>query len=418
MPRREASVRHRRGTAYVLAVGLAMLVAAVAIGTLLAVRARFAGTRDSIDLSNARCLAESGLEWGIHTLNTANAYAEGTVPATSVTRLDFTAGSVRVGILQDAADADATTLTPALIKVGATVGVAARRYQVRAHPIVAAIEAFEHPIVVGGKLDLDSDCHLTVSGEGVGLAGAVERAVGATVTGSIHSVALGNADPDVAMQRSLDRVALPTVDHLNALVAAATTLTVAGGGAISFDHVLLSPTANPYGQLNQRGLYVLDCANRTITITESRIVGTLLLLNPGAGSKLTAPVALESAVRGAPALVVKGNLSLDGSDGRIDENGVNLNPQGTPRPFVGGTADEDTTDRFGATLDGPIIVFGNLSVSATTAVRGLIVTGDCTIDGKVDVERDDWSAWAPPAELRATRWRLDRATLTEIDVGP
>ncbi|MEM7230514.1 MAG: hypothetical protein AAF432_17075, partial [Planctomycetota bacterium] len=48
--------------------------------------------------------------------------------------------------------------------------------------------------------------------------------------------------------------------------------------------LVLSPTNNPFGDESREGIYVIDCHNQNIRIESCRIVGTLVLIDPGTDS--------------------------------------------------------------------------------------------------------------------------------------
>ncbi|MFQ5463855.1 MAG: hypothetical protein ACE5E5_14665, partial [Phycisphaerae bacterium] len=115
----------------------------------------------------------------------------------------------------------------------------------------------------------------------------------------------------------------------------------------AIDRTLLSPNANPFGAglTNRYGIYVIECAGQAIEISDSRIVGTLVLLNPGAGSTVTRAVNMAPAVPSLPVLLVSGNFAFSfRSDRTVEERSkVNLNPIGTP--YLG-IEDADAIDSY------------------------------------------------------------------------
>jgi hypothetical protein len=407
--------RHR-GTAYVLALGLALLVGAVATGTILATRARFAGEADVVDLARAEATADAAIGYALRTLNGDSTYAGGTVPAASTSTFSFNGGTARLRIAPGTA-VDSKSLVPATITVAATVGRAVRRYRVDALPAITPFAALEQAVSVAGTLGVSAGVSLTLASGSHSTAGVLVPT--GTVVGSIETVGLGQSGGTDALQASMLRPAMPTADHIDALRAAGTSITIpATAGSIIASGFLLSPTANPYGMLNQRGIYVLDCGGRTLNLSEIRIVGTLIIVDPGVGSMISGGMLGEAAVPGMPSLVVVGSLFLNGSAARLIEGTANFNPQGTPYPYVGGTVDSDLIDQRICGFDAPVIVTGSLSIAGSLRCSGLVVAGDCAIGGNVSVTRSDWAAWAPPAELRAARWRLDQSTRVEVSIDP
>ena len=47
---------------------------------------------------------------------------------------------------------------------------------------------------------------------------------------------------------------------------------------------LISPAQNPFGATNAQGIYVIDCGGQPIELSQNRIVGTLVLLDPMGGT--------------------------------------------------------------------------------------------------------------------------------------
>jgi hypothetical protein len=63
---------------------------------------------------------------------------------------------------------------------------------------------------------------------------------------------------------------------------------------------------------NAQGIYWIDCAGNKLVIERSRIVGTLLVTNPGAGSCINnGPINWTPAVAGYPALLVDADIATD-----------------------------------------------------------------------------------------------------------
>lgn len=412
------AARRRRGTAYVLAVGLSLLIAAVATGSLLATRARFAGEADRVALAKVEMLVDAGLAAAMRTLNADASYASGTVVATRAGNFTLGGGTVRWGIAKSVA-ATGKGLPTVDITVNADVGVASRRFRVTAIPARTPLSAFEQAVAVAGTLGLNAGSALTVSGTDVATAGAFPTVGGTTVLATVDVVGTGSSDAGAALQRSLHRPSMPNAGHIAALRSAGTSLSIPlTGGAIVAGPFLLSPTSNPYGALNRRGIYVLDCAGRTVTLTNVRIVGTLILVNPAPGSSIAGGMLAEAAEPGLPCIVVDGGIFLNVSSTNLSESSVNFNPQGTPYPYAGGSVDSDLVDVRTSRLHAPIVVTGSLAIAGVLRVTGLVVGGDCAIGGHVTIARDDWAAWSPPDELLASRWRIDPTTRVELAIGP
>ncbi len=153
---------------------------------------------------------------------------------------------------------------------------------------------------------------------------------------------------------------------------------------------VLSPATNPYGSTNPEGIYVVDCQGSAVEVLESRIVGTLVLLNPGSGSGVTSVALLEPAVPNYPALLVDGDcqlrLSILGSDTFSETTSlVNLNPLGTPYQ---GAQDSTALGSYNAHIDGLVYISGTASITGNTRIDGCLVCGAIQFNAGVSLTTD------------------------------
>jgi hypothetical protein len=165
---------------------------------------------------------------------------------------------------------------------------------------------------------------------------------------------------------------------------------------------LFAPGINPYGTGNARGIYVIDCENKSLSFNRSRVYGTLVLIN--VGSSCTISDASFESIEGQPALLARGNITMNFGADDISEASVarNLNPVGAP--YLGAT-DNDLNDLYPAGIRGLAYVNGNVAMSSSHIHGTLIIDGNLTGIGYVR------AVWAPqPALIEGftdTRaWRL------------
>jgi hypothetical protein len=142
--------------------------------------------------------------------------------------------------------------------------------------------------------------------------------------------------------------------------------------------LVLSPASNPYGPTNSKGIYVIDCQGISVIIEECRIVGTLVLTNPGGATGIFRPVNWEPAVANYPALMVQGSFLFKTLDAQLDEAsaGVNFNPPGTP---YGGATDDLQDDTYPNVINGLVYVSSDASDNSAftrTAVNGVLIVGN------------------------------------------
>ena len=158
---------------------------------------------------------------------------------------------------------------------------------------------------------------------------------------------------------------------------------------------VLSPTSNPFGsgQTNADGIYVIDCQNNDVFVRESRIVGTLVLLNPGSASKvLDGAVTWSPAHGNFPALLVDGDFNIEMNSDGLNESilDTNFNPAGRPFPFQETDSDTDKTDTFLSGINGLIYTTGNLTLGGTTVIDGAVLS-----DGNLSMTSNVTATYSP-----------------------
>ena len=145
--------------------------------------------------------------------------------------------------------------------------------------------------------------------------------------------------------------------------------------AYVIDSRLISPTVNPYGALNAQGIYIIQCGGKDVIIGRSRIVGTLVFVDPGGNSAIQDFVMWEPAVYNFPALLTNDDLIIKLSSAGLSEAGLgfNFNPAGTPYPFVGGIDNELLTETYPSRISGLIYSTKDLKFYANTNITGVVI---------------------------------------------
>jgi hypothetical protein len=161
-------------------------------------------------------------------------------------------------------------------------------------------------------------------------------------------------------------------------------------GVKTLDRKLISPITNPYpvsGQAatNSEGIYIIDCNSSNLTISNCRLVGTLVLINSiGAGPVISGSHTWEPAVPNYPVLIVKGSLTFKPTNTALSEStapAVNFNPTGVPYPYTTTNTDSDTTDTYPSQQNGLIYCSGSLTTGNHPVVKGVIVAGSSGSSG-------------------------------------
>ena len=148
-------------------------------------------------------------------------------------------------------------------------------------------------------------------------------------------------------------------------------------------NLVLGPNYNPLGGgTSPQGIYVINCAGRNLDIRNCRIVGTLILLDPGSGSFISKSNSFELRC-GQPTLLIRGSMrvSMDSSDLRESQNGVNYNPASVPHR---GNANTSTSDSYASVLSGVSYATGNLTLDTGTTISGVIIAkGSISLSDRV-----------------------------------
>jgi hypothetical protein len=141
---------------------------------------------------------------------------------------------------------------------------------------------------------------------------------------------------------------------------------------------LLAPGVNPYGAPNAKGIYVLNCAGKDVIIMSSRIVGTLVMINPGANSAIRGSVCMEPADPSFPAFMTDGKVRLSLGAAPLSESAenVNFNPPGTPYPYMTGTGTNTNgtlTDALPSLIGGLVYAKDDLTIDTSTGIKGVVI---------------------------------------------
>jgi len=164
---------------------------------------------------------------------------------------------------------------------------------------------------------------------------------------------------------------------------------------------VLSPNSNPFGsQTNPRGIYVIDMAGQQVFIKNSRIVGTLVLIEPNGASRIGdgGPLTWEPAVAGFPALMVKDNdVTINPSTAGLVEyaNMTNFNPTGTPYEGLGEDSDED--DTYASEIKGLIYCNKKIIFYEHPVITGAVLANDnIEINDELDLTHNPIYFFSPP----------------------
>lgn len=385
-------MKRRRGSTYVLVLGTAMLVTVIGLSTLLVTRIEARSSRTTNDMAEARLYAQSAIDMGLFWIKQdadwRTTYGEGAWATDQVIGSGtFTLIANDLGSEADiaiAAPGDSVKLTGIGMK-----GDARHKTEVTLEAnLDTPFTCLEVALHAGNDLSFNSatvQCDQTISANNsVNESGsiinadveAVNAINGTGYTGTQTTGITPRTMPDPSTVFDF-YIANGTAIDINAMPKA--------GGKRVIDDVVISPASNPYGPTtNAQGIYIIDCAGQVIYMHGCRIVGTLVLLNPGSGSALGRSNAVnwEPAVPNYPALLVSGDMKISAVSSVLNETSGSgsFNPPGTPYE---GVEDTDTADSYPSVIKGLVYVSGNMTISNNSVFDGVVVVGNtftCSAD--------------------------------------
>lgn len=397
--------RSRRGAAYLIALlaGSIVTVTGLAALSISTSKARTATLADQA--TRARTLARSGLD---HALCAVGAHLSG-----GGTRSDIF-GSASPSITMDGgtfewtfARMDGTALgntdEPIVVRAKSQSGSARYGLHATLVPSGVPLDVLDTGLYAGDSITISTSATVA-SDKVIGAAGEVS-ATSATINAPVESVATiagttynGTRSPGAPERRMPDP---SLIDHYLAIGEriSYSSLPVSGLGR-GLQDVLLSPSSNPFGATNEYGIYIIEPGMNSLTISNVRIVGTLIILDASSTRTIIGSgVLMQPAFDWMPSLLVRGDVSFMGTSTGPSESvaGVNMNPSHTPFNFE---FDQDTSDTFPGRIEGVSYVSGDAVFAFPRQnIQGTMVVGDdvrVLVGATLQITYDAGVATLPP----------------------
>jgi hypothetical protein len=405
-------IRDRQGVAYVTTLGIASLVAVMSVGALMAVRTQGKAADATNDSNEAVNYALAGTEmarlWIKNDANWRTSYTNRVAPWTVAKKYAIGNGNFSVELV-DPVDGNITNnnTDPVLVVSTGVKGAAKQKVQVRLTSSVAPLTCLKSAGVAGNGIVVNLSATLSnasnattnkpvTSNKGISNTGTVQAPTEyvTTISGTYAkaptkiTTALQLPDPATAFDYYLS----------------AGTSVSGSGNPITVQLLVLSPDqASLGGSRNTQGIYVLDCQNKQVIIQNCRIVGTLVVLNPGTGSVIQGSVNWKPAVKGFPCLLVKGGtIAIKIAQAKLAENTtdkVSYNPPGTPDDA--GVSNDTYTDQYASGIFGLVYVNSDVSVANAATVYNLICSGTLSVSNTYYPGYDSASLDNPPPGFTA-----------------
>jgi len=393
-PLRNSKALHRRGSVYVFVLGAAMLIAttgilATTLQSARLVRQRSMDATVSVDAEHA-----AAVEYAIETFEndpSGSAWRPFSRLVVNAPAMLGTSGTSHVLSLTDPADNNLRTVNlvdDVRLRVESTVGASKRATQLTFGFTQTPLSALSNALIRESEHP----------GSAIAVSGTIATAASLPVRAAAYDA---NAQTGVtpaqlnaailAMNSTVPGEVQEPPSELFVYYRSIGTL-ITLSTATTYDEVLFSPTSNPAGTgLNARGIYVIDCNNKRLRLSDSRVLGTLVIINPHTTSEIGPRVSMSPASADLPTLLVDGEMffQLDDDDLLEWDAERNFNPSGAP--YLGET-DSDESDRYPSWIRGLTYVSGKAKISQNSAFEGVL-----WVNGKVQVSgaRTLTVRWAP-----------------------
>ena len=396
---------NRRGSVYLLALGVSTLVTVIGLTALMTIRSNQRLARQSADRATAQTLALSAIEHALAAIDAAPEWR-------TMLQHDVEPGKIALGRgtfswkLLDEIDGDLANdpTQPFKLQGIGRSGQAVQMYSVRVDPVKTPLSCLESCLHGNGTISfsgatVDADRFVSTNNSMNAVSAIINAPVQAV--SNITGVAYNRTrETGVAPREMPDAVTVFDYYLANGSEIPLGGLLLDGTGARVLERLVIGPGRNPLGLTNPQGIYVIRCGGATVVIRDCRIVGTLVLLDPGVGSRVEGSVNWEPAVPTYPAMMVRGSMDIRMTTASLSESSggsnVNYNPPGTP---YNGSEDLDTSDSYPSIIKGLVYMTEKL-INNTNGIRveGMIVVGQTTnVSGTVNVKyRRDIYQDAPP----------------------
>jgi hypothetical protein len=383
-----------------------MIVSLIGLSSMVVSRLNLRSVSGRQDRREARILADSAIELGTGVVTQDTGWRSNLVngtlyPSTSLTLGNGTISWKLVDTDGNLADDDSDAVR--LYGIG-RVGQSIYTKSVLLEPAGAGAACLEVALHSGGRINLYNsfDCNQTISSNDE------VRATGPTANTDAEAVNQIVGSFSGTQTTGITPRKIPGASVFDYYVNNGTPIKIenlpSSGGRRMLEKVVLSPGDNPYGAgaTNPEGIYVIDCKNQNLRIKLVRLVGTLVLLNPGSGTDLDDDQHWEPAVRNFPVLMVNGRITFNWHGEhplRESLSAVNYNPPGTP--YLG-QSDSDQADEYPALIKGLIYVAGDLTVDHQCILEGVTVVGGITTtNAPINLTYDPIHLASPPPGFRS-----------------
>lgn len=387
---------HRRGGVYLLVLACVLSATIICIGGIAISRTHTRAATDLRNAEQARQLARSAVEYGIHLIHGDTNWRTARPNGVWVTGHALGRGKIEVRITDPDGSLNDNSYDEVTITGVGTVGRARQMFTATIEPEPTPIDSLACALASAGAIGFGSGSSTTAN---------AKVSTNSSATATLASIqapveAAGLVAGFTFWQSTRSGVAAKTIPDASsvteAYAAIATPIAIADIPGKEIKKVAMGPGLNPYGATNARGIYLIDCKGSGVKLSECRIVGTLIFKNVGSDIELDKQVVMESYEPGMPVLITDRDLKVNTDAGSLSEGtvGVNFNPKGLGD---GLDTDADMLDTYPAVLGGLVYIGRNLDVSGPLSVEGtVIVRGSVAIGSSLVIQHDPNVLLDPP----------------------
>ena len=392
---RSPAPHRRRGTLYVGVMMTATIVTLVGLSGLSVAHLGVRSAQNTRSTETASMLARAAVEEGVRQIRATTTWRTTFANNTEYpnTPLALNGGTLAWRFVDTDGNLNSNSADGVRVYGIGRAGGAMYVESVLLQPTDAGVKCLEAPLHCAGDITLNTFCALTtpqfISSNGSISASTTQSAI----VGSAQAV--GSISGNVTLTKTSGIVPrqMPGNTVFDYYLANGTwidinSLPTSIGGRNIYKKVL-SPSVNPFGPaLNAEGIYVIDCRGENLVIENSRILGTLVIINPGATCRVMNSMCWSPVSPNYPALLVRGNVQFTTSQLDLSETllATNFNPTGAA---YNGVVDNDITDFYPSKIKGLVYVSGQFRLppaSTETLFDGSVVAATFQADSMGDAQ--------------------------------
>ena len=367
----------RRGTLYVGVMTTATIVCLVGLSGLSVAHLGVRAAQNTRNTENAALLARAAVEEGVRQIRATATWRTTFVNNTEypATPLTLNGGTMAWRFVDLDGNLNNNTADGVRIYGIGRAGGATFVENVLLQPTDAGLTCLEASLHCNGDITLNSFCDLTTS-QFVSSNGSITATASPSiVAGSAQAVGSITGTVSLTKTSGIAPRKMPGNTVFDYYLANGTWIDIASIPLTSGTHQLfkkvLAPSVNLFGPSgNAEGIYVIDCQGQNLVIENTRVMGTLVIINPGTTCRIQNSNHWSPVSPNYPALMVRGTAQFQMSQVDLSETllATNFNPTGAP---FNTTVDSDITDTYPSRIKGLVYVSGQMRIPGAVGYEPL-----------------------------------------------